>query len=167
EAYRTQHPQESAARFLLAYHYLLAGNNTQASAELQAVVELEPKDQLAAQLLAGLTTAPEEQPTPPPAAAPAEPAELASLVGNWRGTRPDGAKFELNLTGDRRFSWKFDQQDKQQQLTGTNTLADNYLILTARDQNALVGRVELLSDDKLTFKLAGGSPNDPGLTFSR
>jgi hypothetical protein len=167
EIYREENPNVAGARFLLAYHYMLAGKNQQAAAELEAVVELEPKDQLAAQLLKGLTTPPDEQRTAGPARAPARPVEAESLVGNWKGSRPDGSKFELKLGEDKEFSWKSTQQDKQQQLSGTYTLADNYLILTASDQNALVGQVALEPGGKLRFKLAGGSPADPGVTFTR
>ena len=52
-------------------------------------------------------------------------------------------------------------------MSGTYTLADNYLILKATDQNALVGQVNLASNNQLQFKLAGGNPSDPGLTFTR
>jgi hypothetical protein len=130
---------------------------------------LEPKDQLAAQLLKGLTSPPAEQAAslPAPAPLPSVPVDAESVVGNWRATRPDGSKFALNLTADHKFSWQFDQEDKQQQLSGTYTLADNYLILSAADQNALVGQVAMEPGDKLKFKLAGGSPSDPGLTFTR
>ncbi|MBI3839523.1 MAG: tetratricopeptide repeat protein [Planctomycetia bacterium] len=167
ETYRDENPNAAAARFLLAYHYMLAGHNDKATAELETVVELEPKDQLSAQLLKGLTTPPEIQPPAGPARPPARPVAVESLVGNWRSSRADGSKFELNLSEDNRFSWKATQQDKQQQLSGTYTLADNYLILTASDQNALVGHVALEPGGKLKFKLAGGSPTDPGLTFTR
>jgi Tfp pilus assembly protein PilF len=167
EAYRSEHPQAGAARFLLAYHCMLAGRDEQAATELQAVVELEPSDQLAANLLTGLTTTPPEQPPALPDASPMPPVEADSLVGNWHCSRSDGAKFDLKLTSDNQFSWRFNQQEKQQQLTGTYTLADNYLILTARDQNALVGHVSMEPGDKLKFKLAGGNPSEPGLTFTR
>jgi tetratricopeptide (TPR) repeat protein len=169
ENYRAAHPQAAEAHFLLAYHYMLGGHNDQAAAELRAVVELEPKDQLAAQLLKGLTSPPAEQAAslPAPAPLPSVPVDAESVVGNWRATRPDGSKFALNLTADHKFSWQFDQEDKQQQLSGTYTLADNYLILSAADQNALVGQVAMEPGDKLKFKLAGGSPSDPGLTFTR
>ena len=90
----------------------------------------------------------------------------ACRTGRCRDGREDIGKFELNLTEDNRFCWKFTQQGKQQQLTGTYTLADNYLILKSRDQNALVGHVALEPGDKLKFKLAGGSPSDPGLIFT-
>ncbi len=169
EGYRRDNPAAAPARFLLAYHYLLAGHNQQAAAELQAVVELEPKDQLAAQLLKGLTAAPtnDEPPTTPPALLPASPVDASSLIGHWTGNRSDGSHFELNLTRDNKFTWEFTQQNKKQRLNGNYTLADNYLILTASDQNALVGHVALEQPNQLTFKLAGGSPADPGLTFTR
>ena len=141
ENYRTEHPDAAAARFLLAYHYMLVGRNDQATAELEAVIEREPNDQLAAQLLKGLTMGPQEQSALAHPAPPEEPVDTASLVGSWCASRPDGSNFELKLTADNTFDWRFTQRDKQEQLTGTYTLADNYLILTARDQNALVGHV--------------------------
>jgi tetratricopeptide (TPR) repeat protein len=168
ENFRSANPEAPNAHFLLAYHYMLAGRNDQASAELRTVVKLEPKDQLSAQILKGLTTQPEDpQAAPALEAPPAEPVEAQSLVGNWKANRSDGSQFELNLTQDSKFSWRFTQQDKKQQLTGTYTVANNYLILSAAGQNALVGQVALEPGDKLKFKLAGGSPADPGLTFSR
>jgi tetratricopeptide (TPR) repeat protein len=171
ENYRNAHADSGSAHFLLAYHNMLAAHNDQAIAELRSVVELEPKDQLSAQLLKGLTSPALDRPPAElasgPELAPAAPVEAASLVGNWKADRSDGSKFELNLTEEKKFSWKFTQQDKKQQLKGTYTLSDNYLILTASGQNALVGQVALEPDDTLKFKLAGGSPADPGITFTR
>jgi hypothetical protein len=150
---------------------MLQGHNDEAATELGAVVQLQPKDQLAAQLLKGLTTKPGANPPPTQASTaaspPAAPVEAASIIGNWKSSRDDGSKFELNLTKDNKFSWKFTQEDKQQQLSGTYTLANNYLILSASDQNALVGQVAMAPGNKLRFKLAGGAPNDTGLTFTR
>ena len=179
ESYRNDNFDNGAAHFLLAYHYMLAGHNEPAANELREVVRLEPGDQLAAQLLKGLTT-PASAPSDPsnlaggpepsadgPALAASAPVEIGSIVGHWQASRPDGSKFQLNLGADNKFTWNFSQQDKQQKLAGTFTLADNYLILKASDQNALVGQVALEPGDKLMFKLAGGSPNDPGLTFTR
>ena len=56
EAYSQQHPTAADARFLLAYQYLREGYNNEAIAELQAVVQLQPRDELSGQLLRGLTT---------------------------------------------------------------------------------------------------------------
>ncbi|HEX4145316.1 MAG TPA: tetratricopeptide repeat protein [Pirellulales bacterium] len=179
ESYRNENFDVGAAHFLLAYHYMLAGHNEPAAEELREVVRLQPGDQLATQLLKGLTTPASPTSNPAdlaggfepsaatgPALLPSTPVELSSIVGHWQASRPDGSKFALTLGADNKFTWDFTQQDKQQKLVGTFTLADNYLILKASDQNALVGQVALEPGDQLIFKLAGGSPNDPGLTFT-
>jgi hypothetical protein len=177
EAYRTKNPKAADARFLLAYHFLLAGQNQQAETELAAVVELEPRDQLSAQLLAGLRAkAPAELPDGeaapelPAAEAPVEntpQVAAADLVGEWKASRADGSQFELSLSDDSKFHWHFSQQEKAQEFSGTYTLANNLLILSASGQNTLVGQVSLEASDKMLFKLAGGSQADPGLTFTR
>jgi Tetratricopeptide repeat len=171
EGYCNENPQAPHARFLLAYHYLLEGHNDEAATEFEAVVELQPKDQLSAQLLKGLKNPPSDQaPTGPELAEPAlptTPVESSMVLGSWKSSRSDGSKFELSLTKDNKFSWKYSQDGKDQQLKGTYTLANNYLILSATNQNALVGQVAMEPGDKLKFKLAGGAPSDPGLTFTR
>jgi tetratricopeptide (TPR) repeat protein len=65
EAYVRDNPKSSAARFLLAYHYLVLGHVSEAVKRLQEVVQLSPDDQLAKQLIQAFTN-PE---TPKPAAA--------------------------------------------------------------------------------------------------
>ena len=164
EAYCNQHPSDAAPRFLLAYHYLLAEHNQEAAAVLDDVVRLQPNDQLASQLLKGLATPADAGPLP---AAPSRPAERAKLLGHWRASRADGSSFDLDLTDDNKFRWHFKQQDREQQFAGNFTLANNFLILSASDQNALVGQVSLETDNKLKFRLAGGNPAEPGLTFTR
>jgi tetratricopeptide (TPR) repeat protein len=167
ETYRDTNPNAAEGRFLLAYHYLLGGHDQAAATELKAVVAIQPNDQLAAQLLKGLTSPSTDQTPPAAPPTPAAPVDPAAVVGNWTASRPDGSKVELQLSADQQFSWKATQQDQTQQMSGKYTLANNYLILTASDQNALVGQVAMESGNNLTFKLAGGNPSDPGLTFTR
>jgi tetratricopeptide (TPR) repeat protein len=166
EQYCNDQPTAAAPRFLLAYHYLLAEHNNEAAAVLQDVVNLEPDDQLAAQLLKGLTT-PADRTTPPGPPTPGRPVDRQSIVGHWRASRSDGSTFDLNLTDDGKFQWTFKQQEREQQLAGNFTLADNYLILSAGDQNALVGHVSMDQQNHLNFRLAGGNPSEPGLSFTR
>ncbi|HET6880064.1 MAG TPA: hypothetical protein VFI31_07905 [Pirellulales bacterium] len=59
------------------------------------------------------------------------------------------------------------QQEREQQFSGNFTLADNFLILSASDQNALVGQVSFDQSNRLNFRLAGGNPAEPGLSFTR
>src|SRR5207344_2390819 len=93
--------------------------------------KLQPKDQLAAQLLklvGGDPTAPpgtEPTPQPPDADAVAEsdatpPTDIdaTKIVGKWSAKRKDGAAFSLDLTPDKKFTWGFNQGGKKQEFGG-------------------------------------------------
>ena len=168
EQYVDAHRDQPDVRFLLAYHYLTCGHTDAAIQQLKAVVQLNPKDQLSAQLLASLTAPPGAEPAESDLpAAPAGPVAAASLVGDWQARQPDGAAILLRLTGDSTYAWRLTRQGQTQDHDGTYVLADNLLILKQGDAPAMVGEVTLLGNDRLNFKLANGNPNDPGLTFSR
>ena len=51
EQYVNANPNAAEARFLLAYHYMTCGHTDAAATQFKAVVQLNPKDQLSAQLL--------------------------------------------------------------------------------------------------------------------
>lgn len=54
EDYYRQHPNSAQANLLLAYHYLTLGHADAARGRLEAVVQLNPNDRLAAGLLQAL-----------------------------------------------------------------------------------------------------------------
>ena len=66
ERYTTEHPDEAATQFLLAYHYLMLGHEDAARARLEKAVKLEPKDKVSAGLLQMLSVGAVEPPVPPP-----------------------------------------------------------------------------------------------------
>jgi hypothetical protein len=166
ETYTSDHPDSSDARFVLAYHYLTAGHSEAAAEQYRKVMELNPSDTLSAQLLKSLTgTEPEPKPSEP--ASPPKPVDASSIVGDWKASRSDGSSFALSLSKDQKYSWKYSQKGKSQEFSGAYTLADNVLILKQNDQPTMVGEVELASANELRFKLAGGSPGDPGLAFKK
>ncbi|MGD0899109.1 MAG: tetratricopeptide repeat protein [Thermoguttaceae bacterium] len=168
EQYARLHPAASDARFLLADHYLTCGHIDAAAAQLREVVRLNPRDQLSAQLLNGISASDTAVPAAPSMpAAPARPADASSLVGNWTAMRADNATIKLALAGDGRFTWALDQNGKPQQFSGTYTLADNLLVLKQGNNPMMVGQVASLAGDRFNFKLAGDNPADPGLTFAR
>ena len=59
-----QDPKAAAPRFVLAYHYLVAGHKDAAVAQLKAVLALEPGDRVARRLLTSLTGTPPAPPEP-------------------------------------------------------------------------------------------------------
>ena len=188
EQYASQNPNQSDARFLLAYQYLTCGYTDQAIGQLQEVVQLNPKDQLSAQLLASLTgpqqsasagavnRRSESGAVPPPIAGPAEPptstapsvpVSAAALAGRWTATRPDGSTVTLNLGNDSKYDWNYTANGQAHNFAGTFSVADNLLILKQGDTPAMVGQVTLINNRQFNFKMPGDNPNDPGLTFTR
>lgn len=83
EQYRSLHPGSPEARFLLAYHYMSCGRNEAATVELQEVVRLNPKDQLASQLLAGLSS--------DKSASGTSSSQIAAMAPSLSGTSPSVA----------------------------------------------------------------------------
>jgi tetratricopeptide (TPR) repeat protein len=170
EQYRDANLKSPEVRFLLAYHYLSCGHRDAAIRELQAVVKLSPKDQLSAQMLAGLQqqdtsgTKPAPVATPP---VPAKPVDAASLFGNWQATRSDGASFSLDVAKDGTYAWRHTLQGKSQTFSGAYTVADNLLILKEQGNPAMIGQISLLDATRFNFKLVGSNPSDPGLTFTK
>jgi tetratricopeptide (TPR) repeat protein len=163
-------PNSPALRFLLAYHYTICGHTDAAATEFKAAVQLDPKDQLSAQLLGMLTpaSAPPAPPAPTPAtpAAPAKPVEAAALVGDWKASPAEGATIALSLTKGGQYTWKFDQQGKAQEFSGPYAVADSLLILKKGETPVMIGQVTSLPNGRFNFKLPGDNPSDPGLTFA-
>ncbi|MEX2113162.1 MAG: tetratricopeptide repeat protein, partial [Pirellulales bacterium] len=168
ESYCKSHPDEADAAFLLAYEYMTMGSTDGAIAELKQVVKVNPKDQLSAQLLASLSApADAAPPQPEQPAAPATPVTAAQLAGDWKFARPDGGAIELDLKGDSTYTWSYAHDGKTDAHSGKYTVADNLLVLNTDDAPAMVGQVSNLTARGFNFKLAGGSPNDPGLAFTK
>jgi tetratricopeptide (TPR) repeat protein len=167
EEYVKAHPREPDVRFLLAYHYLTCGYSDAAAQQLKAAVALNPRDQLSAQLLASLTAPQGAEPAEAPPAPPAQPPDAAGLVGDWQAQQPDGSTILLRLMADSTYVWRFTRQGQTQDHSGSYSLADNLLVLKQGGAAVMVGQIALLADGRLSFKLVGGNPSDPGLTFSR
>jgi len=164
------HPQDGAARFLLAYHYLTCGHPDSAAELLTQVVKLVPDDKVAADLLKMVAPSKEDEKQPPKAEEP-KPAvakiDPQALVATWTAVREDGSKFELTLTGDSSFSWKFSQRDKHADFSGTYSVEGNLLVLERKDGGSLIGQLTPDGNKKLNFRMLGAPADDPGLNFSR
>ncbi len=67
EAFVADRPRDGAARFLLAYHYLVMDDRQAALSQLTVVAKLRPDDKLTAQLIQALTTQSDATLAAPPA----------------------------------------------------------------------------------------------------
>jgi len=183
EAYCRQKPDDAAARFVLAYQYLVAGYNDAAIDQLKLVVAVQPGDQTAARMLAALAppAAATTAPAPPEQTAGAPPAPTAQtpgvppaptgpttdLVGSWKAER-NGDQFELSIDQNNQFTWKAAPKGKQPvTLTGTVATTGNTLLLESKDQGTMAAQVKSGGSDQFQFIAAGSPPDDKGLQFSR
>jgi tetratricopeptide (TPR) repeat protein len=167
--------KDAPAAFVLAYHYLVAGHQDAAIRALKVVVAQQPKDVIAKRMLDSLAppTSPESAvatntlPAPPPPGGAAASAPQTNLVGKWAAKAGDTA-VDLIIEDDSQFTWKATQPGKPaMQLQGEFNASNDMLVLESKDQGSMVGKVKSISPDKWQFALAGGPPNDPGLSFER
>jgi hypothetical protein len=171
EAFCAEHPGSAPPRFVLAYLYLTMGETTAAASELRQVVQLQPDDRLSAQLLSEITktaanpAAP--SPTNPPAGGQPAAPPPADLVGTWKATGADSSTVELKLSPDGHFTWTHTSQQTPQSFEGQYTAGNGLLTLVRSNGQAIVGRLTGAGENRFNFKLLGGGPGDPGLTFAR
>ena len=107
------------------------------------------------------------KPVPSQTTTDKKPVDAAALVGNWHASRSDGSKFDLNLTQDKTFSWKFSQQQRGEDFSGTYMTEGALLILQRTNGGAMVGQIALDGTDRFSFKLLGAPADDAGLAFHR
>src|SRR5262249_50737408 len=157
------------AQFVLAYHYIAQGQGEAAVKPLKALVALQPKDALAAQLLNMVQPA-SASTSAAAAAPPAQPFDAGKLTGNWVAQAPQNAKISLASKPDGGFTGTTALPGKPaMSIAGTTTLADGVLTLNSQDaqQGAMAGQVAWKDDTHFNFRIVGGPPDDPGLTFGR
>ena len=182
EKYRNEHPQDAAPRFLLAYHYMVGGHPDAAAGQLRKVAKLEPNDRIAAEMLRMLskpadpsTVVIDQQPTPlppdtdskPAGSALVKPIDPATLVGTWHAIRGDGSKFEMTLTNDSQFIWKFTRAEQMADFRGKYTVDGNVLALEQPRGGSLIAELVSANDQTVQFKLLGAPTEDLGLNFSK
>jgi hypothetical protein len=138
------------------------------------VVQLQPKDGLAAQF-AQVLTAPSDAPTvaatdPARATAPAEMHEPspppAALLGTWKARPMPDVSIELTLREDGQFTWDLNSHGQADSITGEADYLDGVLTLTQADAPGLVGKVVNLGENQFGLDLLGDQRAAP-IQFSR
>lgn len=179
ENFTKENPDDAASRFLLAYHYMTTGHPDAAARHLKQVVKLMPNDRVAADVLKMITApsqagepgqAADQRPTPQPPTEPqpaARSIDPAMLVGSWSAARDDGSKFELTLTKEGTFTWRFSQKETVQEFGGKYKLEGNVLALERKEGGSLIATVKPDGDERFNFRMLGAPSEDTGLDFHR
>lgn len=169
EAAISANPSSFDTRFVLAYHYLTAGHTDAAAQQLGYVVQAVPNDAVARQLYDMLTYKPSGEPTPQaPPATPAGPKLTADqLAGTWKAKGPSNSAFEMTLTKEGAFTWKYTRGNKQQLAQGVYAVDSNTLAMEPTTGGVMLANLTLRSPDQVDFKMIGAPESEAPLSFSR
>ena len=164
EHYVGEHPKSAAPRFLLAYHYLVLGHLSAADRQLAQVVTLEPRDKLAAAVLATIKQGPNAvaqtaQPQPgarnwaPRQSPQARRSIQSSSSERGKRRRRFEVKVEAKLEPDGHFVWTVTHEGQSQNFNGTYAVQNDSLVMTRTDGQKMDGNVTLKGTNAFSFKL--------------
>ncbi len=187
----SEHASDHATRFLLACHYLMLGHQAAARVQLQQVVEFQPRDLLAKNILAGLNNAPGTETESPRTAAVATtnqspsgsdravtgratarveratPESATALFGLWTSHPVPGVAIEATLDPGGHFVWAYKEKDQSRTFTGRYIHQGESLIFSREDGQMMDGLLTLQRNNRFWFRLKNAEPSDPGLVFSK
>lgn len=165
EEHIRKNPSDASAMFVLAYHYLVIGQNDAAIKMLKEVVRLKPDDVTAKRMLEALNP-PEDEPSATVAEEqPAEDGPTTDLVGKWKS---DDGQIQLIVDAESQFVWQATPPGKPAvKLSGDLIAASDTIALETEDAGTMVGQVRSGGADKFTLMLQGMPANDAGIAFIR
>ncbi|HZZ72653.1 MAG TPA: tetratricopeptide repeat protein [Pirellulales bacterium] len=171
EDYVSAHPNDAASRFVLAYEYMTMGYSDPAAAQFAKVAQLVPNDGVSRQLADMLgykgtddSTAPDVQ-TEPVSTGPQ--LNVDQLLGAWRASGPGGATFDLTLTKDNQFTWKYSQGKKQETVSGAFAVDGDNLAMEPEQGGVMLAQITAPTRTGFNFKMVGAKDTDPPLKFVR
>ncbi|MFD2160307.1 tetratricopeptide repeat protein [Rubritalea tangerina] len=167
EDYAKKSPKAADAQFLLGYHYMTAGYMEEAEEAFAKCVELQPRDQVAAELmrLTKNSSTGDSQGSADPKQKEYAPPALDTLHGAWSAKSGAGT-IKLTIGDDNKFTWDYSDGKKPFKMTGTASMDDGLLVLGGEDSQ-IVAAIEMKDDKTLHFVIAGGPDGDPGLDFKK
>jgi tetratricopeptide (TPR) repeat protein len=166
ESATERNPNAADLRFLLGYHYLTCYQPDSALKMFRRVVELQPRDAVAASLVATLSPRDAQVAEPSGGTAPS-PVPPDRVVGNWTATGAGSSNYSMALNKDGTFTWGFRKGSRKDESKGVYTIEGNVLAMEPDAGGVLLAELTAKGSDSLQFKMVGGPKNDPGLEFRR
>jgi tetratricopeptide (TPR) repeat protein len=166
EAASKKNPKAADLHFLLGYQYLTCGHPDEALKSFRQASELQPKDAVAAALVATLSPR-DAQAAAPPAGIPPKPVPGDSVMGAWTASGANSANYSMNLKKDGTFTWAFNKGARKQEAKGVYTIEGNVLAMEPDTGGVLLAELTAKGQHEIHFKMVGGKSDDPGLDFRR
>ena len=172
ESHCKSKPDDSAAAFVLAYHYLVLSETDAAVNALRAVVKRQPRDAVARRMLDSLAPpAADESPERPRPSPPTPEGEDGlpeiDLEGTWTA-RGGETPITLTIEGDFGFVWTAKPPERAPiEIKGQVETSADTLVLDAGEQGTMAGEVRPRGGDEFEFRLLGTPDDESGLVFKR
>ncbi len=167
ESYVGEHPEDAAAMFVLAYHYMVLDETEAAIEALKAVVQLTPDDLVARRMLTSLDGVPAAEEPAEGTETTTDQGEPTDIQGSWEANN-EGLTITLEIKPEGLFTWVVKQGDAQQgEIAGSYELSADVLVLDGDEQGSMVGRVTSQGSDEFNFRLLETTQADQGLDFKR
>jgi tetratricopeptide (TPR) repeat protein len=169
EDYVKSNPTVADARFVLAYHYLTTNHADAAAKQLEYVVKSAPNDAVARQLYDMLTYKASGEPKPQtePAAPSGPNVAPADLVGTWKAKGPSNSAFEMVLTKEGEFTWKYTKGKKEQVVKGAYAVDRNTLAMEPVVGGVMLAELTPQNANAVDFKMIGAPASKAPLRFTR
>jgi tetratricopeptide (TPR) repeat protein len=160
-------PKAANVRFLLGYHYLSDGYPDAALTEFKHAAQLQPRDTVAAKLVATLSPRDAKPTAPPPTGAAPKAVPPDNLIGAWTARGPASAKYSMTLRKEGTFTWGFQKGTRKEEAKGVYSVEGNVLAMEPDTGGVLLAELTVQGPETLHFKMIGGAKNDPALEFRR
>lgn len=169
EEHVRSNPTAADARFVLAYHYVTTNHPDAAVRQLAYVVKAVPGDAVAKQLYDMLTYKSSGEPTPKTeSATPTGPTVVAAdMAGTWKAEGTSNSAFEMVLTKDGEFTWKYTKGKKEQVVKGAFAVDRNTLAMEPVAGGTMLAELTPQGANAFDFKMIGDPANKPPLRFTR
>lgn len=162
EKYTNENGGKNGSRLLLAYHYLTCNHKDAARQQFELLVQAQPDDAVAVDLLQMLGG---KAPSAPKPTVPSGPkATEADLIGAWQSRTADGTAFQLTLAKDGEFIWIHGSGADAQTIRGVFAIDDGVLAMQPDSGGIMAANVNVIKQG-FTFSQVGQS--DPPIVFNR
>ena len=93
--------------------------------------------------------------------------QQGQLTGTWTAHPSADTTINLTFPDQGHFNWRVVHGNEDHQFQGESSMANGILTLAQDQNNAMVGDVNWQDPQHFQFKVLGGGPEDPGLTFTK
>jgi hypothetical protein len=89
------------------------------------------------------------------------------LAGTWKAKGPSNSAFEMTLSKEGEFTWKYTKGKKEQTVKGAYAVDKDTLAMEPAAGGVMLAQISPAANGKLNFKMIGAPEKEPPLEFTR